>query len=87
MPIITYLDDVIFDGSDKDFEKIALCASLYAVTVLCMDARIVGNPPVYYPVSESPHLVNEFLLKYREAFDFITANLESAGVLDEVETA
>ena len=85
MPILTYLDDVIFDGSEKDFEKIVLCASLHAVTVLCLHSRVVGNPPVYYPTTNNPLILSEFLRKYREAFDTITINLESAGVLDEAE--
>ena len=76
MPLNVYLDDVIYDGEQTDFERLALAASVYAVTVLGLEARIVGDPPVYYPNSTSPLILAEFLRIYRDAFDKIRADIE-----------
>ena len=76
MPLNVYLDDVIYDGEQTDFERLALAASVYAVTVLGLEARIVGDPPVYYPNSTSPLVLAEFLRIYRDAFDKIRADIE-----------
>ena len=78
MPINVYLDDVIYDGEQSDFEKLALAASVYAVTVLGLEARIIGDPPVYYPNSISPLVLAEFLRVYREAFNNISSQIEES---------
>lgn len=75
MPLFTFIDDVIFDGSEDEFKKLVLCASLYAVLVLDLNAELRGDPPAYLPVNPSPYVWSEFELEYRRAFETIEAAL------------
>ena len=75
MPIFTLIDDMIFDGSEDEFKRLVLSASLYAVLVLDIDAELSGDPPAYLPVNPSPYTWSLFQAEYRRAFEMIEAAL------------
>lgn len=77
MPILTYIDDVIYDGPANTFKRLALYSSLYAVLKLGLEYNLVGSPLVFYPNNPTQNTLIDWQCEYRIAFNFLVSFLES----------
>ena len=75
--LLTYIDDVIFDGEEGDFNIIALYASYFAIYVLDLDYHIAGYPMVFYPTNPSPLNLLKYVQEYRKAFTMLESFYEA----------
>ena len=84
-----YIDDVIYDGEDLVFRKLVLYSSMCAILVLNLEAEVVGDPQVFYPIDRSPATIANFVREYRAAFNILIPFFENTSTniiqFDEVD--
>ena len=80
MPLFMYIDDVIYDGDESVFRKLVLYSSICAIMVLDIEAELVGDPHIFYPVNRSPYNIANFVTEYRAAFDILIPFFESGNI-------
>ena len=71
MPLYTYIDDIIYDGSETAFKKLVLYSSICAILVLDLEADLIGDPQHFYPRDRTPTNIANFEREYRWAFDLL----------------
>ena len=71
MPIFTYIDDMIYDGSETAFKKLVLYSSICAILVLDLEADLCWDHQLFYPRIRTPTNIANFEREYRWAFDLL----------------
>ena len=84
MPLFWFLDDIIYDGDELTFRKLALYSSICAILVLDLEAVLQGepngeDPQIFYPANPSPANVTDFIREYRAAFDILLPFFENSA--------
>ena len=77
-----FLDDIIYEGDESTFRKIALYASICAILVLDLEAQLLGeangaDPQIFYPTEATPTNIQNFIREYRAAFDILIPFFEN----------
>ena len=79
MPLFMYVDDIIYDGDETVFRKLALYASVCAILVLNVNAELTRNPQIFYPTNADATTLADFAREYRIAFDILLPFFENSA--------
>ena len=77
MPAVYGDDYAYYQGSQADFNAISIYASWYASLRRGLSVSLKGNPPIFFPVDQTPEILWQFLYDFAEGFEILAPVIES----------
>ena len=77
MPLFLYSDDIVYQGTPEDLNRLTYYATFYAGILRGIELNLIGNPPYFFPSNPTGEILGQFLYDFTIIFGELVNYLEN----------